>query len=199
MKISLFEHPERISKEELETELLPCLPDWRREQAMRFKFLSGQVLCAKSFLMLDELLRNWYGYDDKEFVFDILEHGKPVLHGHPEIHFSLSHCKEGILCVVDDAGPIGCDIESLSHKYNDALLRHVCNDGEVQELLQSDDPQVAFIQLWTKKEAYLKYTGEGISNDLRQTLCQEHLSAVEIITETDYENGFAYSICRSEV
>lgn len=196
MEISLFEHPERISKEELELELLSRLPEWRREQALRYKFLSGQVLCAKSYLMLDDLLRNRYGLSDKEFVFDILAHGKPILHGHPEIHFSMSHCKDGILCVVDDAGPVGCDIESLRHKYSEALLNHVCNEEEKLLIHNAEDSQIAFIELWTKKEAYLKYTGEGISNDLRSTLCPELLSSVEIVTATDRDNGFAYSICR---
>lgn len=194
MKTYLFVHPENIDEQQLENELLPQLPAWRRAQAEKFKFHLGRVLCAKSFLMLKEGLANDFGITE-EISFDYIHNDKPIIKEHPEIHFNLSHCKTGILCVIDDQNPVGCDIESLSHNIKNELISYCCNQDEQAEILRAESPQMVFIQLWTRKEAFIKYTGEGLKSDLKELLNSPLAQQVKIETFLDGENDFAYSIC----
>lgn len=195
MKTYLYKHPETITKQQLEEEMLPLLPSWRREQATQHKFLLGQVLCAKSFLMLQDGLKNDFGISG-ELTFDYLEHKKPVLREYPNIHFNLSHCKKGILCVIDDKNPVGCDIEIIDRKVGEALVLRCCSESELQQIRQSANPGAEFIKLWTVKEAVLKYTGRGLVDDLPGVLTDKLLST--IMLETKMEDGFVYTTCQKK-
>lgn len=195
MKTYLFKYPETITKQQLEEELLPLLPAWRREQALRFKFLLGQVLCTKAFLLLQDGLRNDFGISG-ELTFDYLEHQKPVLRECPNIHFNLSHCKNGVLCVIDDKNPVGCDIEVVDRKVGEALMLRCCSEAELQQIKRATDPVAEFIKLWTIKEAVLKFTGRGLVDDLQGLLTPELLSTVML--NTVVEKDFIYTTCQKK-
>ena len=193
-KIYLFKNPQNITREQLNQDLLPALPAWRREQAFKFKFLLGQVLCAKAFLMLKEGLEQ--DFNIKESVtFDYLEYGKPILKEHPNIHFNLSHCNKGILCVIDDEGPVGCDIEIIERDISEALLKRCCCSREIDFIRSAHDSGAEFIRLWTKKESVLKFTGEGIHDQLPELLLQERIAEMKLKTVVCEREGFAYTVC----
>ena len=99
---------------------LPLLSDQRREQALKFKFELGRKTCAMAYLLLCEGLRKEYGITERP-VFEYGEHGKPFIIGHPDIHFNVSHCREGVICVISDR-PVGVDIESI-REYTESLVR----------------------------------------------------------------------------
>lgn len=195
MKTYIFNNPESVSERQFEQELLPLLPSWRKEQALKYKHLLGRVLCAEAFLLLKEGLQNDFGINN-EITFEYINNGKPILQGRPDLHFNLSHCKKGILCVIDDKAPIGCDIEFRHRRINDNLITHCCNETEIGIIRKSNDPDAEFIRIWTIKEAVLKCTGDGIIRNLRDLLTPERLSSLEIETHVCLENDFVYSICR---
>ena len=139
----------------------------RREQALKFKHEQGQRLCVLAYQLLKQGLREEYGITENP-VFEYGEHGKPSIVGHPDIFFNLSHCKEAAACVVSDR-PVGIDVESI-REYKESLARYTMSDTEQEQILSAEHPDVAFIRLWTMKEATLKLIGTGISNDLKTVL-----------------------------
>jgi len=162
----------------------------RREQALRFKHELGQRLCVLAYQLLKQGLSEVYGIKENP-IFIYNEHGKPSIEGHPEICFNLSHCKEAAICAVSDR-PIGVDVESV-RSFNDSLVHYTMNDAEIREIEAAEDRAVAFIRLWTQKEAALKLTGTGISKDMKQVLLQEGLH-FETITHS--QRRYVYSICQ---
>lgn len=195
MYVSIFDHPQDVTQEELELDL-ERLPSWRREKALKFKFLAGQVLCTKAYLLLKEGLLHEYGISE-ELRFEYGAHEKPSLAGHPDIHFNLSHCPNGVMCVIDDR-PVGCDIERIPETLKMDLVRYCCCDSEIAEINSSDSPGTAFIRLWTMKEAYLKLTGEGLCNDLKTLLADSgRSSSVEFDIHVCQDRQFVYTICQS--
>ena len=168
------------------SELLPLVSDQRREEALKYKHLFGQFACLKSYVMLRELLEQ-QGLSHP-FFFSHNEHGKPFLKDHPEVHFNLSHCKNGILVAVSDA-PIGVDIESYRN-ISDSLIRYTMNEEECQIIETSDDPIRTFTEYWTKKEAVFKLRGTGITHDLHGLLQGEE----QVETFVNPEKHYAYSI-----
>ena len=185
IKITIFDDMDQITEAEIQ-KLLPLVSDERREEALRYKHLFGQFACLKSYVMLRELLEAMGC--PHPFRFEHNEHGKPFLADHPDIHFNLSHCKNGIAVAVSDA-PIGIDIESYREP-SDSLLRYTMNEEEHRIIMESDDPVRTFTEYWTKKEAVFKLRGTGITKGLHELL--EGDEVVE--THINPEKRYAYSI-----
>ena len=169
------------------------ISEQRREQAVKFKHELGQRLCVLAYQLLKQGLSEVYGIRENP-QFEYNEHGKPSIVGHPEIYFNLSHCKEAAICVVSDQ-PVGVDVESV-RSFNDSLVHYTMNEDEIREIESAEDRAVAFIRLWTKKEAALKLEGTGISKDMKQVLQQKNL---DFETFVDAQGRFVYSICRFNI
>lgn len=181
---------EHINDFDLESALLE-LSDQRREQALRFKYEQGRRTCVLAYLLLKRALREEYGITENP-IFEYGEHGKPFIVGHPEIFFNLSHCREAVACAVSNR-PIGIDVESV-RQFKESLVRYTMNEREVAQIMEAERPDVAFIRLWTMKEARLKLTGEGISNDLKTVLdeaVKKQYTTVECL-----QQGYIYTVCR---
>lgn len=162
----------------------------RREQALRFKYEQGQRLCVAAYLLLKEALEEQEGITENP-VFEYGEHGKPFIAGRPELHFSLSHCKEAAVCVLSRK-PVGIDVESIG-RYRDSVARYAMNDEELRQIQQAERPEVEFTRLWTMKESLLKMTGEGINDNMKGVLQNTGKECFTIIEKID--KNYIYTIC----
>lgn len=166
---------------------LPLLSEQRRQQTLKFKYEQGRKTCAMAYLLLCEALRKEYAITELP-VFDYGEHGKPFIVGRPDIHFNFSHCREAVICVVSDH-PVGVDVESI-REYKDSLARYTMNDQELERIARSDRPDREFIRLWTMKEAKLKLSGRGITDNMKTVLD----GTEQFQTVINMEKGYIYSI-----
>lgn len=171
---------------------LPEISEQRRLQALRFKFERGQRTCVLAYLLLKKALREEYGLTENP-LFEYGPHGKPFIVGHPEIHFSLSHCREAVACAVSDR-PVGIDVESV-RRYKEDVVRYAMSDEEQQLIVAAERPDVAFIRLWTMKEARLKLTGEGITNDLKSALAS---GSWQFTTVERLDKNYIYTLCEEK-
>ena len=158
---------------------MELLPAWRRDQAMRFRHQGGRRQCVMAYVALCQLLREQYGIEDMP-DFDYNEHGKPLLRQHPQIHFSLSHCRRAVGCLVADA-PCGLDLETV-RPLRDSLVRYTMNEAEAEHILSAEEPDVAFLSLWTQKEAVLKLRGTGIRGSMKEVLAPQNLAGIRLRT-----------------
>jgi len=155
----------------------------RREQALRYRHLSGRWACLKSYEMLLGLLHTG---TPVSFVYN--EYGKPFLQQN-DVFFSISHCKEAIAVVVSDR-ETGIDIESRRRCVSPELTERVMNEDEQRYIASHPEPATAFIELWTKKEALLKMRGTGITDDLKNVLTGDE------DIETHIFDNYIVSICQ---
>lgn len=171
--------------------LLPWVSQQRREGALRFKHLFGQYACLKSYELLHQMLvhEGHIAETDKP-EFDIDEHGKPTLHGLPQVHFNLSHCKNALAAVVSDT-PVGIDVERFVQS-KPSLVRYTMSDLEQQQIASSSNPDRQFALLWTQKEALLKCRGTGITSDLKTILAD--LQGIRLTSWTDDQKSYAATI-----
>ena len=108
----------------------------------------------------------------RHWGFDILpdivrqEQGKPHFPAHPHCHFNLSHSGIFALCAVDKH-PVGADIEII-RPHHPKLAQRICCEEELEWLEDQFDKTTALCQLWTGKEALVKYTGTGLTTPLRE-------------------------------
>ena len=166
---------------------LPLLSDERRQQALQFRHELGRKTCAAAYLLLREGLAKEYGITEKP-CFDYGPHGKPVLRNHPDIHFNLSHCREAVVCALSDV-PVGVDVEAVTH-YKESVAHYTMNEQEIKLIENSVRPDVAFIRLWTMKEAKLKRIGSGIRKDMKDVLTPND----RFLTLVNTEKGYVISV-----
>jgi len=160
MQYLVFDDMTQCSEEAVK-QLLPMVPDFRREQALKYHHTFGQFCCLKSWRLLQSMQPATCNLQP---VYN--NYGKPSVDGWPE--FSISHCKTAIAVAINDT-PIGIDVESI-RRVEQSLIERTMNDEEQTIIRNAEDPQRAFTRLWTMKEAYLKYLGTGIVDDLKTCL-----------------------------
>ena len=165
--------------------MLPLVSEQRREQALQFKHAFGQYACMKSYLLLQDLLREHYGIEG-DLVLSYNEHGKPMLKEVSNIHFSISHCKEAIAVAVADR-PVGIDVETLRMP-SEALAEKVMDKGEKLRFDISDTPEDFFTALWTAKEAVMKCRGTGIVMEELPEILYKVRDEMTIKTTRPYPN-----------
>lgn len=181
----------RLSSDEVMNGIY-ALPQWRRKQALAYKFDLGRRQCLLSYNLLCKALRERYQITEPP-TFIYSEHGKPSIEGHPEIHFNISHCSEAVACVVSDH-PVGVDVE-MTGRYNDSLARYCMNDEEVSLINASESQQEAFTLLWTKKEAVAKCTGRGIDDNIKDLLLPHNMMYMEVCAKLSADKRYAYAVC----
>ena len=186
------DHLEDIS-EVLLQKAVSSLPDWRREEALKFKFPEGKKECALAYLELCRGLQLEYGITEMP-SFSYNKNGKPLLSAQPNIHFSLSHCKKAIGCYISKA-PCGLDIECI-RPAKETLVRYCMNDEECQQIFSAPNPDVAFITLWTRKEAVFKLKGTGINDDIKEILSTQNTQDICIQTVQNLFNGYILSVAQ---
>ena len=113
-------------------------------------------------------------------------HGKPELE-QGGLRISLSHTRGAVACAVS-AFPVGVDVEPLGRKVRD--WKRLAERYYTPEERSCIDSPEQFLEVWTRKEAYLKRDGRGLSLPLRQI---NTLSIPGISTRV--VNGFVVSLC----
>lgn len=106
--------------------------------------------------------------EEKGIHFDNIEigrneYGKPYLIG-TDIHISISHT-DSLTVVAFSPYNIGIDCEKVSRTVKNPLniIERAFSPAECKYVLsKSGDLQSRFIEIWVKKEAYVKYVGVGI-------------------------------------
>ena len=146
--------------------LLPQVPLWRQQQALRFRHTFGRFACLQSYLLLHDMLLQLGAISpDEPIEFIVNEYGKPYLKGKSDLYFSISHCHQGIAVAVENQ-EVGIDIEQLRNP-SPSLLRFTMNPQEQQEISSDPEPARLFTRYWTQKEALAKWQGTGIKEDLQ--------------------------------
>lgn len=140
-----------------------------RARAARF----ATPLLRRRFVVAHALLRQVLGRalgrHPAELRFEPGFHGKPRLAGAGEgLHFNLSHSGRLALLAL---GPfeLGADLEELRPLSDRAELEErVFTAAERAAIARSPDPTRAFFEAWTRKEALIKATGQGLSAPLQE-------------------------------
>lgn len=115
--------------------------------------------------------------------------GKPMLKNQASVQYNISHCRSVVACGVHHS-PIGVDVE-CTRKVSHSLIKRVCSHDEQYLLSQSHNPEKEFARLWTRKEAYVKYIGDGIRGF--EQLQQVASSFPDVIVQTiELPNSDAY-------
>ncbi|WP_374090519.1 4'-phosphopantetheinyl transferase superfamily protein [Methylomicrobium lacus] len=97
-------------------------------------------------------------------------HGKPYLPDFPDFAFNLSHTADRMAVVMSRGCRVGIDIESCKPRANLAALADKCFGAEEKAYwlaLPEAERLHSFYRFWTRKEAFVKAVGQGLSLGLQ--------------------------------
>ena len=133
----------------------------------RFRFADHRRRFQIGHGALRAILGGYLGRDGASIEFTQGPRGKPFLAAKGPF-FNLSH--SGKLALIGVAAvELGLDLEKVRHLESfTAIARRHFSDGEFAALdaLQGEARQLAFYRCWTRKEAYIKALGAGLSMPL---------------------------------
>lgn len=170
--LAKLDQPEEI----LRGALSSLSPD-ERQRAERFRFRKDRDHFIIARGTLRAILARYLQLEPRALRFDYSRYGKPALaqgtHVSPRVplHFNLSHSHELALFAFALNREVGLDLEFIRDDFaGEEIAGRFFSRREVEMLcaLPSHLRGVGFFNCWTRKEAYIKAIGEGLSMPLDQ-------------------------------
>ena len=175
------------------------MSDEKKARVDRFCFDEDKKRTVAGEMLARKMISERCPVVPEDIMFSVSEKGKPYAEN-ADVQFNISHSENLVICVVSDK-PVGVDIEKI-RPVDLKTVRHFCNDSEIEyifghspaadEFVMTTDEGILhrFFELWTRKESYCKYLGEGLTHLLDDT------SDCQIITED--MQGYIISFCKGK-
>ncbi len=154
------------------------LSSQERARACRFILQRDQARFIAARGLLRVILSSCLGAEPGALEFDYSPRGKPSLAGafaRRGLQFNLAHSGGLAVFAVARYAALGVDVEQVRPiPHLSQVIEHSFSAHERAELGRREGKEAvtAFFQLWTRKEAWLKATGQGIADmaHLREVL-----------------------------
>jgi len=140
-----------------------------RARAARFHFERDRHRFIAGRTALRRILATYLNRTPADLVFTVGPHGKPALEN-LWLEFNLSHSGGCGLLAVTRGRRVGVDVERVRADFAcEDIARRFFAPAEVEALSSFAPDQYAtgFFRCWTRKEAYVKARGDGLSLSLQ--------------------------------
>ena len=139
------------------------------ERAGRFHFEKDRrhFIVARGFLRA--VVARYLDTQPEGLRFSYGAYGKPALASDHVLRFNLSHSHEVALLAVAMDADLGVDVEHIRADFaSEDIARRFFSRAEVDVFnsLPKEEQVAAFFRCWTRKEAYIKAIGKGLSQAL---------------------------------
>jgi 4'-phosphopantetheinyl transferase len=144
-----------------------CLSPDERARWDRFRFAADRERYLAARGMLRRLLAKYSGIDSKMIEFEYGHNAKPGAQLNSEFEFSVSHSGALIVQAFTRARRVGIDVEKIREDFPWSSMETLCFSSRERSALSGLPKRLSDrirFAIWTRKEAYLKATGEGIGH-----------------------------------
>lgn len=154
---------------------LTSLPLLRQKEILKKANIDDRKRSLAGDMLAKKYLSKIYGVPPEKLTFAKGEHGKPYVINIPA-HFNISHSGKYTVLAVSDR-PIGIDIEEI-REFSAITARKLFSEEELSYVAGNDPSrrkslmQQCFFEVWTAKEAFLKYLGTGLSGGMTSLLLE---------------------------
>ncbi len=161
-----------LASDEIRWQQLLAIDEQKR--AARFHFARDRQRFTAARAILRIILGGYLRVEAFDVDFCYSKKEKPYLaqrHADSGITFNLSHSGGIALYAFARRRELGVDVEKIGRDVDVAgIARRFFSEHEQKQLLQlpANEQVEAFFRCWTRKEAYIKATGDGLSLPLSQ-------------------------------
>ena len=163
---------ELVQPDDVLDKFWPTLDPDEADRARRFHFEKHRrgFVVGRGFLR--EVLGRYLDAKPESLQFAYGAYGKPALDGEHKstrLRFNMSHSHNLALLGVTEDNEIGVDVEYMRADFAGAdIAQRFFSRAEVATFnrLAEEDRVAAFFRCWTRKEAFIKATGKGMSQSL---------------------------------
>ena len=127
--------------------------------------------------------------------------GKPVLDTSvhdSQLHFSIAKSEISLLIGFSTSSHIGVDLEPAQRRARNAMgvAQRYFSTAEAESLaaMPADELDSAFLRMWACKEAVVKASGEGISNQLCRFTVETDISRPAAVLDFEGEDAANWSL-----
>lgn len=125
--------------------------------------------------------------NERQIQFGKNRFNKPFLIGRNDFHFNISHAGDWVVIALADC-EVGIDIEPLDSRFAyQELLSGIFSPSEIEFIEKSPNPVHSFYKIWTRKEAFLKGIGQGITDQLSEYCLLDGLQQFYFSENIPYE------------
>lgn len=160
-----------LNKDQL-TELWTLLSADEKQRALRFKFDKHRNRFIAARGILRKILSEYFQIPAEQLIFSYASHGKPYIsNANTRLFFNMSDSENLAVYAVAKEHEVGIDVEFMPHDFDSlGIAKRFFSAYENQMLEQLPEAQkkVGFFNCWTRKEAFIKAIGEGLSYPLDQ-------------------------------
>lgn len=145
--------------------LFSSLSDDEKQRASRFRFPTDRDRYIVSHGSLRDVLGRYLHRQPHQLTFSVNKYGKPSL-AHSKLEFNLSHSNDFALIAITQGRKVGVDVEHIRTDIEmENIARRHFSRVEISELmsLPPEQREAGFFNCWTRKEAYIKAQGVGLS------------------------------------
>ena len=190
-------HVWRVELDQPEHLLEQCratLEEHELHRASRFHFEKHRRHFIAGRGMLRQLLSRYLDTKPESLRLTYGAYGKPALSGEHEnsrLRFNMSHSHQIALFAFAEDRDLGVDVEHMRTDFaSEEIARRYFSRREVEvfNTIPQHDQVVAFFKCWTRKEAFIKVIGLGLSQPLDQfdvTLVPEQPAALLWVSGDD--------------
>lgn len=112
-------------------------------------------------LLLRVAIHQDLNIENGDITFGANSYGKPFLLSNQDYHFNVSHTHNMIAVAVSN-NSIGIDVEKI-REIDLGIAKRFFTEYELKYIYKSqNNTYERFFEIWTKKEAYIKYMGQGL-------------------------------------
>ena len=150
--------------QKLDPALMNLLPEERVVKAMKYYREIDRITSVIAYCLFAYGISSEYEINQK-ISWSKGKHNKPYAANHPEINFNISHCRCSAVCALSK-NSIGVDVQDYASVSLD-IIHMVCSEREITKINNAAEPVRQMCIFWCLKEAYVKYSGNGIDDNLK--------------------------------
>lgn len=140
-------------------------------RAAKYHFEKDKRVYESGHVFIRKILAHYTSIEAAKLDLSPIVNQKPILAGSPfKIHFNISHSGSKILVAIGFNSDVGIDVEKIIPDFDmDGFAEANYHSNELAHIrtLKNNDESDYFYRIWTRKEAWLKLTGEGINDKLK--------------------------------
>jgi len=190
--------------EERFQEYLEYVSEDKKEKILRYRHMEDALRSLYGEILIRDFIVREYSIQNADIKFAEKVDGKPCIKSPEGVKYNISHSDAWVVCAIGSR-EIGIDIEKIRSVKTDIIKRSLTKTEYESFLNKSPEDQIDyFFDLWTLKESYIKYMGEGLSIPLDSFYFTKNEDEIKIIRSEEkplyfrqyfFDKNYKFSIC----